>query len=69
MYCADSKPDKPNLWLNILALVFPLAGLVVYVLYRKKAPVMVKSVVKWAIVGVLLDFTLDAALIAFFWNL
>jgi len=62
------KNDKPEIAFNILALIFPLVGLIVYLLYHKKAPIMAKSVAKWAVIGVFLDIFVDGGLIALFWN-
>ena len=46
------KPkDEPEIGLNILSLLIPLAGLIIFLIYFRKAPIMAKSAAKFALIG------------------
>ena len=61
--CAVQAPvsqqeDKPSTGLNILAFLFPLVGLILYLCFQKTTPVRAKTIGKWALDG----FAVGAAL-------
>lgn len=61
--CAVQEPinqqeDKPSTGLNILAFLFPLVGLILYLCFQKTTPVRAKAIGKWALDG----FAVGAAL-------
>ena len=43
--------DVPDTGLNILALLFPLIGLILYLVYHNKAPKRAKAVGKFSLIG------------------
>lgn len=52
--------DKPNIGLNILSLLFPLVGLVLFLVYMEKKPVSSKSYGTWALIGFICGVCLSA---------
>lgn len=55
-YCGCStkmdEPDIPNSGLNILALLFPLIGLILYLVYHDKTPNKANKIGQYALTGV-----------------
>ena len=54
--CAVQAPvsqqeDKPSTGLNILAFLFPLVGLILYLCFQNTTPVRAKAIGKWALIG------------------
>ena len=54
--CAVQAPvnpqeDKPSTGLNILAFLFPLVGLILFLCFQKTTPVRAKAIGKWALIG------------------
>lgn len=43
--------DKPSIILNIIALLFPIVGLILYFVWRKQMPNKSKSILTCAIIG------------------
>ncbi len=54
----NQQEDKPSTGLNILAFLFPLVGLILYLCFQKTTPVRAKAIGKWALDG----FAVGAAL-------
>lgn len=54
----NQQEDKPSTDLNILAFLFPLVGLILYLCFQKTTPVRAKAIGKWALDG----FAVGAAL-------
>lgn len=48
----SSEPDVPSTGLNILSLLFPLVGLILYLVYQEKTPNKAKAIGKFALIGV-----------------
>lgn len=48
---AAAEPDIPSTGLNILAFLFPLIGLILYLTEKDKTPVKAKAMGKWALIG------------------
>ena len=53
------KEDKPSAGLNILAFLFPLVGLILYLVQKKDTPVRAKKIGKWALIGFILGIVLS----------
>jgi len=47
----NRKNDKPNFLINILSLLIPLLGLILYFVKKKEQPKCAKSYLTWAIAG------------------
>ncbi len=54
----NQQEDKPSTGLNVLAFLFPLVGLIMYLCFQKTTPVRAKAIGKWALDG----FAVGAAL-------
>ena len=54
----NQQEDKPSTGLNVLAFLFPLVGLILYLCFQKTTPVRAKAIGKWALDG----FAVGAAL-------
>ena len=50
-YGVAQQEDKPSAGLNILAFLFPLVGLILYLCFQKTTPVRAKAIGKWALDG------------------
>ena len=46
--------DVPSMGLNILSLLFPLIGLILYLVFRDKTPKKAAAVGKFALIGVII---------------
>jgi len=46
-----NKSDDPSTGLNILALLFPLIGLVLYIVFNDSSPNKAHAIGKWALIG------------------
>lgn len=62
--CAVQAPvnpqeDKPSTGLNILAFLFPLVGLILYLCFQKTTPVRAKAIGKWALIGFIVGIALS----------
>lgn len=47
----NQQEDKPSTGLNILAFLFPLVGLILYLCFQNTTPVRAKAIGKWALIG------------------
>ena len=63
-----TEPDVPSTGLNIISFLFPVIGLILYLVYHEKSPTKAKSVGKWALISfiiglipILLMIILEAA--------
>ena len=54
----SQQEDKPSTGLNILAFLFPVIGLILFLCFQKTTPVRAKAIGKWALIG----FVVGAAL-------
>lgn len=54
----NQQEDKPSTGLNVLAFLFPLVGLILFLCFQKTTPVRAKAIGKWALDG----FAVGAAL-------
>lgn len=50
--------DVPSTGLNVLAFVFPVIGLIMYLMDKDKAPTKAKSMGKWALYGLIAEVVL-----------
>ncbi len=57
-YSIPVEEDKPSMALNILSLVFPIVGLILYLVYMDKSPKRARPIGKFAIIGAAVGFTL-----------
>ena len=46
---ANQQEDKPSAGLNILAFLFPVIGLILFLCFQKTTPVRAKAIGKWAL--------------------
>ena len=51
--------DKKNIWLNIIAFLFPLVGLILYLVKRKSRPIMSKSILIFSGIGLSFKMVLN----------
>ena len=56
------KEDKPSVGLNILSFLFPVVGLILYLVQKKETPVRAKKIGKWALIGFIIGVVLSIAL-------
>ena len=54
----NATPDVPSTGLNILAFLFPLIGLILYLVDKDKTPVKSKEIGKWALIGFIVSIVL-----------
>lgn len=47
----SQQEDKPSTGLNILAFLFPVIGLILFLCFQKTTPVRAKAIGKWALIG------------------
>ena len=47
----NSAEDKPNIGFNILALLFPIVGIILYFSWRNTTPNKAKSILTFALIG------------------
>lgn len=47
----NQQEDKPSTVLNILAFLFPVIGLILFLCFQKTTPVRAKAIGKWALDG------------------
>ena len=45
------KQDKANIVLNIIALLWPIVGLIMYAVFHEEKPVRARAIGKYAIIG------------------
>ena len=62
--CAVQAPvnpqeDKPSTGLSILAFLFPLVGLILFLCFQKTTPVRAKAIGKWALIGFIVGVALS----------
>lgn len=50
--------DIPSTGLNILAFLFPMIGLILYLIWKDQYPMKAKAVGKWALIGFVSSFVL-----------
>lgn len=55
----NQQEDKPSTGLNILAFLFPLVGLILFLCFQKTTPVRAKAIGKWALDGFVVGVTLS----------
>lgn len=51
------EDDIPSTGLNILSFIFPLIGLILYIVFSSKTPMKAKAIGKWAIISVVLSIS------------
>lgn len=56
---ANQQEDQPSMGLNVLAFLFPLIGLILYLSYKKTTPVRAKAIGKWALIGFIVGVALS----------
>ena len=47
----DEVEDKPNIGLNILALLFPIIGIILYFSWKSATPKKAKSILTYGLIG------------------
>ena len=55
----NQQEDKPSTGLNILAFLFPLIGLILFLCFQKTTPVRAKAIGKWALDGFVVGVALS----------
>ena len=68
--CAVQTPvsqqeEKPSTGLNILAFLFPLIGLILFLCFQKTTPVRAKAIGKWALIGFIVGVALSVLRVLF----
>ena len=61
----SQQEDKPSTGLNILAFLFPLVGLILYLCFQKTTPVRAKAIGKWALIGFVVGVVLSVLRVLF----
>jgi hypothetical protein len=52
-------PDDGNVtWMNVIAFLLPIVGLIIYFVNRARKPVMSKNVLKWTLIGIVAGLVL-----------
>lgn len=57
---ANQQEDQPSTGLNVLAFLFPLIGLILYLSYKTTAPVRAKAIEKWTLIGFVAGIVISA---------
>lgn len=52
---SNNSNDGNNVGFNILSFLFPLIGLIFYIVWEKNYPIRAKGCGKWAIIGVVVN--------------
>lgn len=47
----ENENDKPNTGLNILSLLFPIVGIILYFVWKKETPKKAKSILTYGLIG------------------
>ena len=55
----NQQEDKPSTVLNILAFLFPVIGLILFLCFQKTTPVRAKAIGKWALDGFVVGVALS----------
>lgn len=55
----NQQEYKPSTGLNILAFLFPLVGLILFLCFQKTTPVRAKAIGKWALDGFVVGVALS----------
>lgn len=55
----NQQEDKPSTVLNILAFLFPVIGLILFLCFQKTTPVRAKAIGKWGLDGVVVGVALS----------
>ncbi|MFR5422369.1 MAG: hypothetical protein ACLTG4_10830, partial [Oscillospiraceae bacterium] len=55
----NQQEDKTSTGLNILAFLFPLIGLILFLCFQKTTPVRAKAIGKWALIGFIVGIVLS----------
>lgn len=58
--------DRRSIILNILAFIFPLLGLIMWLVTKRTKPIRARSILNWAIAG--FSFTIAINIIGFMFN-
>ena len=58
--CINQQEDKPSTGLNVLAFLFPLIGLIMYLSFKKTMPVRAKALEKWTLIGFIVGLVISA---------
>ena len=56
----NQQEDKPSTALNVLAFLFPLIGLIMYLSFKKTMPVRAKVLEKWTLIGFIVGLVISA---------
>ena len=56
----NQQEDKPSTGLNVLAFLFPLIGLIMYLSFKKTMPVRAKALEKWTLIGFIVGLVISA---------
>ena len=56
----NQQEDKPSTGLNVLAFLFPLIGLIMYLSFKKTTPVRAKALEKWTLIGFIVGLVVSA---------
>ncbi len=54
----NTAQDRPSVGLNILGFLFPVIGLILFLVMRKSSPVRARSIGKWTIIGFVIGLVL-----------
>ena len=56
----NRQEDKPSAGLNVVALLFALIGLIMYLSFKKTMPVRAKVLEKWTLIGFIVGLVISA---------
>ena len=59
-----TAPDVPNTGFNVLSFFIPLAGLILFLIWKGETPIKAKACGKWALIGFIVWFVLNIILVA-----
>ena len=55
----EAVEDVPSKGLNVLSFFLPMAGLILYLVWREKTPIRAKKIGKSALIGFIVDMVLS----------
>lgn len=60
-----AEVDEPSTGLNWLSLLVPIAGFIMYFVFKKDTPIKAKSCGKWALIGLAIEVAFEILLALF----
>ena len=60
----NAEPDVPSAGFNVLSFFIPLAGLIMFLIWKDATPIKAKACGKWALIGFIVWTVLNIILVA-----